>query len=166
MPKHTIGKLVGTHGIKGEIKILPLLDDIDILEEISEITINETTYKLSSYRMHKDLLLLKLQGVDDINQAQLLDGYLSANFEDPIKNNQYYIEELKGLKVIHNDIELGEVSDLSVGMQTLLIIKLDKKFAPKSELLLPFVEEYILEVSIDHSYIKVDIDQEIMDLAS
>jgi 16S rRNA processing protein RimM len=162
-----IAKIIGTHGIKGELKLLPLFDDIDLLTQIDTVWIESKNYSIQSYRYHKNYLLIKLLGFDDINAVDNLSGYIMAEFDDELKEGQYYIEELKGFRVIDkNNHLIGHVDDLSKTTQTLLIIKLDKNFAPKCELLLPFVEEYILEVSMDKSYIKVDINEQIMDLAN
>lgn len=161
-----IAQITGTHGIKGEIKAIPLFDELNLLDSIEEIQIDGVRYPIQSHRFHKNLLLIKLKGVDSINEAELLSGYIEANIEEDLKPNQFYIEDLKGLKVISNQQTIGIVKDISSNGQTLLIIDLEDIFLPKRELLLPFVEEYIHRVSLEDSLIEVEINDEIMDLAS
>lgn len=161
-----IGQIIGTHGIKGELKVLALTDDLQIFESLSEIQIQGQKFTIESYREHKDWILIQVQGINSINEAERLSGYIEADVDEELQAHQFYIEDLKGLEVWDSQRLIGKVQDLISNGQTLLVIDLDEVFLPKRELLLPFVEEYIEEVSIQDSRIRVKLNDDILDLAS
>ncbi len=73
MDKVYIGKVVNTHGIKGEIRILSDFDFKDNAFRVgSNIIIDDTTYKINSYRKHKQFDMIILDGFNDINEVLFL----------------------------------------------------------------------------------------------
>lgn len=157
-----IAKLAGFHGVKGEIKLLPLIDDLDVLEELEEILIGNNRYQISSQRSHKQWILVKLKGYDDLNSVEHLTGYVEANIEDD--ETGYYIADLIGLSVIdETNKAVGKVVNYSSEAQDHIFIKLDASFKAKSDLILPFVEEYILEVKLGE-WLRVKLNEDLLEL--
>ena len=70
------GEIVTTHGVKGEMKVLPWVDSPDILCEFDRVRIGGTEYKVESCRIQKTCNLLKLRGIDTMEAAQAI----AANF--------------------------------------------------------------------------------------
>ncbi|MBE6914606.1 MAG: 16S rRNA processing protein RimM, partial [Ruminococcaceae bacterium] len=68
------GEIVNTHGVRGEIKILPWTDSAEFLRGFKTLYIDEKAYRVVSSRVHKGCLIAALEGVDDINAAMTLKG--------------------------------------------------------------------------------------------
>lgn len=105
------GKIVATHGLRGEVKVLPWCDGPEALVPIKTFYLDggNTPKRAERCRIQKNMVLLKLEGVDTPEAAQALRGrvlWLDRE-EDTLEEGQYYIQDLIGLTV--EDAETGEV---------------------------------------------------------
>ena len=105
------GKIVATHGLRGEVKVLPWCDGPETLVPIKTFYLDggNTPKRAERCRIQKNMVLLKLEGVDTPEAAQALRGrvlWLDRE-EDTLEEGQYYIQDLIGLTV--EDAETGEV---------------------------------------------------------
>lgn len=105
------GKIVSTHGLRGEVKVLPWCDGPEALLPIKTFYLDKgaTPKKAEKCRVQKNMVLLKLEGVDTPEAAQALRGrvlWLDRE-EDTLAEGQYYIQDLIGLTV--EDADTGEV---------------------------------------------------------
>ena len=101
--KLCVGEIVNTHGIRGEIKVVPLVDDVNDLLEYTYYFVGDKKYEVENTRFHKNFVLIKLRDIDDIDIAEKLKGkFLELPREDlkPLPEGSYYICDLVGLKVI------------------------------------------------------------------
>ncbi len=129
-----IGKIVNTHGIKGELRIKSnfLMKD-KVFKKGFALYIGEGYVKevINSYRVHKDYDMVTFEGYDNINQVL---NYLKMNVyvkKDDIKleEDEYILEELVGYEVIENGEKLGKVGDIVYnGSNILLYIEAVKNF--------------------------------------
>ena len=101
-----IGQIVNVHGIKGEVKVYPYTDDIDNLcKKIKKIYFNENLgegYK-ASCRIQKNMLLMKIQGIDTVEKAEDLRDkyiYISEDALDKLEKDSYYVKDLIGCEII------------------------------------------------------------------
>jgi 16S rRNA processing protein RimM len=153
MDKILIGKIVNTHGIKGELKILSETDfkaeryqaKTPLFIEYDEQMIEVYT---KSYRPHQGFDLLTLNGLEDINLVEKFRGCLIYAEDHPIKtlkSNEFQINQLLNMIVIQKGKVVGTVTGIRVYPQGdyLEISCLDKRIC-----LIPFRDEFIL--SIDH----------------
>ncbi len=104
------GKIVATHGLRGEVKVLPWCDGPEALVPIKTFYLDggNTPKRAERCRIQKNMVLLKLEGVDTPEAAQALRGrvlWLDRE-EDTLAEGQYYIQDLIGLSV--EDAETGE----------------------------------------------------------
>lgn len=105
------GKIVATHGLRGEVKVLPWCDGPEALVPIKTFYLDggNTPKRAEQCRIQKNMVLLKLEGVDTPEAAQALRGrvlWLDRE-EDTLEEGQYYIQDLIGLTV--KDADTGEV---------------------------------------------------------
>jgi len=111
-----VGEIVNTHGVKGEIKVIPLVDDVDDLYDYSYYFVDGKKVEMESIRFHKNFALIKLKEINDIDTAKRLQGkFLELPREDlkPLSEGRYYICDLVGLKVIDKKIgELGVINEV------------------------------------------------------
>jgi 16S rRNA processing protein RimM len=145
-------KIVGVFGLRGELKVLSDSSTNLFIKDnylyLGKKETKLTKVKISSSRFHKGMYLVTIDDLFDIN---LVEKYVGCNFYidreelDDLEDNEYYFTDLIGLKVInqHNE-ELGTVIDvLDLPTSAVLEIKLknDKKC------MIPFVKEYIIDVT-------------------
>lgn len=162
-----VGKIAGYHGLKGEMKIYPLVDDNSVFNNFETINIMNQSYKPLSIREHKNFLLITLEGINSLTEAEKLTGYVEADLEEDLNDNEIYIEDLVGINVLDsNGVLVGTVTSFSDAGQKLISVKFDENYSDKKELLLPFVDEYIIDIAKDKSCIKVNITEEILELAT
>lgn len=156
-----IGKIVNTQGIKGEIRVVPTTDDIERFRRLSEINVfkkeNETIYNIESVRMHKKFVLLKLQGIDNMTEAEKLKNTEIRIHKDlaiPCEQDEYYIKDLYGIRVITDEGEdIGTIEDIIVtGANDVYLIKNNT-----SEILIPAIKQCILKVDINENIMTVHL---------
>lgn len=148
------GEIVNTHGIKGEVKILPWCDGPEFLKAFKTLYIDGKTYKVESSRVHKTMLLCKLQGIDDVSVAQTFKGKTVKIDRDsaPIAEGRVFIADLIGLPVYADGEEIGKLTDVLTGpANDVYIVKGEKEY------MIPAVSEFLEDVNVDGGYIKVKL---------
>lgn len=159
-----VGQIVNTHGLKGHLKVVPFTDDINRFKSLKTIFIdfkNELMeYKIQEVKFIKNLVRLKLEGLDNINDAEKFKGcYLKINRKDAKKldENTYFIADLIGLDVY--DLEnhkIGILSDIfPTGSNDVYVVKQEDG----KQVLLPAISKVIKEINIKQGKIVVDISQ-------
>ena len=157
-----IGQIVNTFGIKGMVKIKPFTDDIKRFDKLKDIYIkskkNEKEYEVEEVKYHKNMVLIKFKGIEDINMAETLrNAYLKIKREEARKLPQdtYYIADLLGLSVYTDDGEyLGKVDDIySTKAHDIYVVKNEEG----KQILLPGRKEVIQQVDLDQEKITVHL---------
>ena len=127
-----VGQIVNTFGIKGQVKVKPFTDDITRFEELKTVYIctkNEMKLvEIEDVKYHKEMVLLKLKGIDDMTEAEKYKGlYLKINRKDAKKlpKDTYFIADILGLEVYTDEGELlGKVDDIfSTGANDVYVVK-------------------------------------------
>ncbi|MDD7793772.1 ribosome maturation factor RimM [Clostridium sp. 'White wine YQ'] len=149
-----IGQIVNSHGIKGEVKVFPLTDDVMRFKKLKSILIGDIEYKIESCKFQKDRVILKLEGVEDMNAAlKLKTKYLKVPRKDAVKlpEDTYFIADLIGCNVYDtNDALIGKIYDvIKTGSNDVYWIK-----EPK-EVLIPVLKEIVLDINIEESKIVI-----------
>lgn len=158
-----VGKIVNTHGIRGEIKIWPQTDFPDVrfrkgnrLLACKPESGETVEVEIQSVREQSNLFYLKLKGYDNINDVEKLKGWqLKVSGEDrvPLEEGEYYVRDIVGCAVVTEEGEtLGLIADiLSPGANDVWVVKRPKG----KELLLPVIDEVVLDVDIAGKVVKV-----------
>lgn len=151
------GKIVNTHGIAGEVKILPWADGPEFLLDFDTLYIDGQPVELKGARVHKNCVLAKLAGIDDINQAmKLRDKVVCIDREDvELEEGAFFLADLMGLEV--RDAETGKVLGtihdiLTPPANNVYVIR-----GGEREFLIPAVPEFVLETNIDDGYLLVHL---------
>ena len=141
MNKVYIGKIINTHGIKGEIKILSNFDKKEkVFIKGNKLIIDGKTYVIENYRKHQKYDLVKLKDYDNINFVLELVGkevYVDRN-DILLNKDEYLLVDLINAKVIDDDKTLGEITDIVYGVSC-NYVKVDDKY------LIPLVDEYVIK---------------------
>ncbi len=108
------GQIVSTHGIRGEVKVLPWADGPEFLTLFDQVYLKGREYVLESARVQKTCVLLKLQGVDTVEAAQTLqDTVVQVDREDvELEEGTYFIADLIGLRVLEGEREIGVIREI------------------------------------------------------
>ncbi|MBE6139821.1 MAG: 16S rRNA processing protein RimM [Firmicutes bacterium] len=147
-----IGKIVNTHGLKGEIRIISDFKYKDDVFKINNIVyINNNKYIIKSYRHHKIYDMITLDSINSIEQAENLKGLsIYINRED-YKFDGYLNEDLIGLNVYDNDIYKGKVVDiLKTSINDLIVIDGIKRH------MVPNIPEFVKEVDLENKKIYIE----------
>lgn len=150
-----VGEIVNTHGVRGELKIIPLVDDANDLLDYTYYFIDDKKYDVESVRFHKNFALVKLNGIDDINLAERFKGkFLELSREElkPLPEGRYYICDLMGLKVIDETLgELGTINEVfNTGSNDVYVVNYMNK-----PLCIPDIEGVVKDVDLDNSIMTV-----------
>lgn len=161
-----IGKIVNTQGIKGEVRVVPSTDDITRFELLDSVLIMRRGQlekkEIENVRYHKQFVLLKLKGIDDMTTAE---GYKNCEVQIPAEEalpcgeDEYYIRDLYGMSVYNEEGALiGALSDvLFTGANDVYVIQpVDSE---KKDILLPAIKQCILEVSVEEKKMVVKIPE-------
>ena len=158
-----IGIIVNTHGIKGEIRVMPTTDDPDRFGLLEAIEIffksDKTEYFLESARPHKTLLVLKLKGIDDKNAAeQLIGGEIKVPRSQALslEDDEYYQKDLLDMAVItDNGEDLGYLSQIiETGANDVYVVRPEDG---GKDILIPAVKECILFVNVPEKKMTVHL---------
>ena len=157
-----IGQIVNTFGIKGMVKIKPFTDDINRFDKLKKVYIKnkdgKKEYQIQEVKYHKNMVLMKLEGIDTPEQADLLrQSYLLVNRDDeePLEEGVYYIVDLIGLEVYTDeDVLLGNVDDIfNTGSNDIYVVKDGKG----KQILLPGIPDVIKDVDLEKGKITVHL---------
>ena len=157
-----IGKLIGAHGIRGEIKVFPITDDVRRFNALSDCMLlspNEKllrTIKVTSKRITGETVLISAEGITDRDEAQKLNGlFLAVKREDAaaLPAGRYFISDLIGCQVSDSVRgSLGVLSDvLQTGANDVLVIKR----SGKPDLLVPYLKDVVTSVEIEAKKVSV-----------
>ena len=147
------GQVVNTHGVRGEVRVVPWADSPDFLCRFKTLCLDEKPVAVQSCRVHKGSVIVKFQGVDSIEGAMLLKGktvYI-RRADAKLPEGTFFIADVVGLDVLDEDgKKLGTLKEvLSPSRQNVYVVEGDR------EILIPAVPEFVLETNIEGGYIKV-----------
>ena len=107
MKKAAIGKIVAPHGVRGDLRIMPLTSNWDIFDEVDKLKLSDgRELTLVSARPHKNVMLVRVEEVTSIEQAELLRGQEVHIFRDEmpeLPEGTFYVGDLIGLEVLDED---------------------------------------------------------------
>ncbi len=154
-----IGKIINTHGIKGDLKVYPLTDSLDRFFDLEKVYIGEEkeVALIKEVKVHKGLALLRFKDLENINDVERFkDHYIYVDDLNKVKleKDHYFISDLIDCKVILEDgSEVGNVSDVLQGGANDVYVITNKD---KKEFLIPAVFEFIKKVDIQNKVIVID----------
>lgn len=144
------GQIVTTHGVRGEVKVLPWADGPDFLLDFKRVRIGNAEYKVENCRIQKSCNLLKLQGVDTMETAQALRGKTIVVYRSDAPEGLIFAAELIGMNVIADGSSIGK-------LEYVLDYPGNKVYVVKGqhEYMIPAVKQFILSVDLDKNEMQV-----------
>lgn len=158
-----IGKVVGVHGIKGELKVK---SESDVFERQMEVTPEVSLYRgtkherleIEEIKPYKDIYLIKFKGIEDRSSAEERIGgelFIKKEEQVPLEEGEFYYHQLMGLKVVdESGREIGVVD--SIFEQPASHI-LEVKTLSGKTVLIPFIDQFVKEIDLNSGKIVVSL---------
>lgn len=163
-----IGKIVNTHGLRGEIKVVPWTNTPDVFEDIEYVYVKgdeECKFEISNIKYQKNNIILKLKGINDISEAEKLkNSIITADREQlgELEEGEYYIMDLIGCTVEADDGSVyGLIKDvINTGSSDIYVVQREGM----KDLLIPVIEDVVLGIDTEAKRITVRLMEGLEDL--
>ena len=144
------GEIVTTHGVRGEVKILPWADSPEFLLDFNRVLIGTKEYKMEQCRVHKSCNLVKLSGVDTMGDAQALRGKVIKVYREDAPEGLIFAAELEGISVYCEGVCIGELTQvLDYPGNKVYVVK------GEYEYMIPAVKQFVLSTDLDNNRMEV-----------
>lgn len=165
MEKIKIGKIVNVVGLKGEVKVYNYSDSSQVYEETPEIYVGKNLTKIEKVRMQKNMVVLKLEGVNDRDAAEKLRGnelFITEDDLPELPEGQFYVRDLIGMTVKEEEGNvLGKVTDV-IQNTAQDIFEIERENG--KTILIPKVDQFVLNIDGDSREITVRLIDGLLDL--
>lgn len=163
-----VGVISNTHGVRGEVKVYPTTDDIKRFDYLKEAVIDTgkeyIDVNVTGVKYFKNMVILKFEQFHNMDQVipyKGMDLLVTRENAIPLEEGEHFIVDLVGCKVVTDDGEdFGELVDvLQTGANGVYVVKMNDG----KEVLLPVIDECVLEKDVENKVIKVHIMKGLLD---
>ncbi|WP_313990161.1 ribosome maturation factor RimM [Gemella morbillorum] len=165
-----VGKIVNTHSLKGEVKVISSTDfEEERFKKGSKLLITRGNQLIrevvvQSYRNHKNFLLVKFEGIDSVEEAEKLKNLqikINSDEVGELEENEFYFHQIIGCEVFdENDKNLGEIIDiLTPGANDVWVIKGENG----KEILIPYIEDVVKKIDITSKKVNIEVMEGLID---
>ena len=152
LPFIEAGEIVNTHGVRGEIKMLPWLDSPEDMCGFTRCRIGGKDYAIAACRVQNTCNLLKLEGVDTMEAAQALRGKTVTLYREDMDEDVIFAGDLIGMEVFSQAKRIGELTQvLDYPGNQVYVVKGEREY------MLPAVKEFILSTDLDGNRMEVKL---------
>ena len=146
------GEIVTTHGVRGEVKVLPWIDSAEDLCDFDRCRIDGVEYKIESCRVQKTCNLLKLEGIDTMEAAQSMRGKTVELYREDIDDEVIFAAELIGVEVLCDGVSIGKITEvLDYPGNSVYVVK------GSHEYMIPAVKEFVLSTDMEANVMQVKL---------
>jgi 16S rRNA processing protein RimM len=147
------GKIVNTHGVRGDIKIQPWTSAPDFLLDFDRIFIDGQPIAIHNIRVQKGCVIASLENINDLDSAiRLKNKVIYINRDDAsLADGEHFVQDIIGLAAVDFDTgkEIGTISDIiSLPASDVYVISSER------EILIPAVPEFVREIDIPHGCVR------------
>ena len=166
---YQVGAITQTHGIRGEVKVFPMTDDVSRFKNMKELILDtgkeQIVLEVTSARPQKNLVILKFKGIDNINDVEKYRKkslYVTRENAVKLKKDEYFIADLIGMKVSTDEgEELGTLSDvMQTGANDVYVISM----TDGEEVLVPAIRDCIRDVNVEQGQMCVHLLPGLLDI--
>ncbi len=159
MEQVIVGKIVNTHGIKGELKVKSSTDFVEErFAKGAKLLIayqgQEIEVTVATHRFHKGHVLVTFEGYHDINLVEKYKGCLLYGYKDEslLDEDEYYISDIIGCEVYNDGKLIGRVQDVQLyDHHDILVVQGSQK------IMIPYVDAFVKEEDIENKRIDVHL---------
>ena len=146
------GEMGTTHGVRGEMKVLPWVDSPEVLCEFDRVRIDGREYEIESCRIQNSCNLLKVKGVDTMEAAQAMRGKTVELYREDIDDEVIFAAELIGVEVYSDGISIGKIVEvLDYPGNSVYVVR------GEHEYMIPAVKQFILSTDVDANVMQVKL---------
>ena len=146
------GEIVTTHGVRGEVKVLCWLDDPEMLCDFDRCRIGGKEMVMEQVRVQKTCNLVKLQGVDTMEDAQALRGKTIELYREDIDEDVIFAAELIGMEVQCEGKSIGKIADvLDYPGNKVYVV------SGQHEYMIPAVRQFVLSTDMENDVMQVKL---------
>ena len=146
------GEIVNTHGIRGEFKLLPWVDSPEFMLEFNRVVIGNTCYKVESCRVQKTCNLMKLQGVDTVEDAMALRGSVVKLYREDMDEDIIFAAELIGMQVYTQGQLIGQIAEvLDYPGNKVYVVNGEHSY------MIPAVKQFVLSTDLESNTMQVSL---------
>ena len=146
------GEIVTTHGVRGEMKVLPWADGPDFLLEFDRVRIEGKDYRVESCRVQKSCNLLKLEGIDTMEAAQAMHGKTLQIYREDTDPDIIFAAELIGMAVFCECVQIGSIVNvLDYPGNKVYVVKGEKEY------MIPAVKAFVLSTDMGNNRMEVKL---------
>ncbi|MBN2853674.1 MAG: 16S rRNA processing protein RimM [Clostridia bacterium] len=157
-----IGKIVNVHGIKGEVKIYPYTDHIELFNSLNYLLIDDKKYHISNTRIHQQMVLTSIEGIINREDAMAFINkvvYIHREDGTKLENDSYYFVDLIGCEVFEEEKFLGKITEIiQTGSNDVYVVR-----DGNEEILIPALKKVVLNVDITNKKILVELPEGLID---
>ncbi|MDP4144389.1 MAG: ribosome maturation factor RimM [Bacillota bacterium] len=152
----SVGQIINTHGVKGELKVFPLTDDIKRFRKLKNVMVDGSPMNIVWCKIQNDKVILKIEGIDSMEQAEKYKGkYIAVSREDAVKlpKDSYFVTDLIGCRVIdENNIHIGKVKEvIFTGSNDVYWVKNDDN----KDIMIPALKSVVVSIDINNREIVI-----------
>lgn len=152
LPYIEAGEIVTTHGVRGEVKVLSWLDNPEMLCEFDRCRIDGREYVMDTVRVQKTCNLVKLRGVDTMEDAQKLRGKTMELYREDISDELIFAAELVDVEVFADGASIGRIKEvLDYPGNSVYVVQGEREY------LIPAVKEFILSTDLEKNQMQVKL---------
>ena len=152
LPYIEAGEIVTTHGVRGEVKVLSWLDSPEMLCEFDRCRISGREYVMDSVRVQKTCNLVKLRGVDTMEDAQKLRGKTMELYREDISDELIFASELVNVEVYADGARIGKIKEvLDYPGNSVYVVQGEREYP------IPAVKEFILSTDLERNQMQVKL---------
>ena len=152
LPYIEAGEIVTTHGVRGEVKVLSWLDSPEMLCEFDRCRIEGREYAMDAVRVQKTCNLVKLRGVDTMEDAQKLRGKTMELYREDISDELIFASELVDVEVYADGACIGKIKEvLDYPGNSVYVVQGEREY------LIPAVKEFILSTDLERNQMQVKL---------
>ena len=152
LPYIEAGEIVTTHGVRGEVKVLSWLDSPEMLCEFDRCRIDGREYVMDTVRGQKTCNLVKLRGVDTMEDAQKLRGKTMELYREDISDELIFAAELVDVEVFADGASIGKIKEvLDYPGNSVYVVQGEREY------LIPAVKEFILSTDLEKNQMQVKL---------
>lgn len=152
LPFIEAGEIVTTHGVRGEMKVLTWLDSPEDLCDFDRCRINGQEYVIEQCRVQKTCNLLKVTGIETMEDAQAMRGAVVELYREDIDDEVIFAAELMGMEVFCGEDCIGKIVDvLDYPGNQVYVVK------GKYEYMIPAVKAFVLSTDMEANRMQVNL---------
>mgnify|MGYP004480157003 FL=1 len=152
LPYIEAGEIVTTHGVRGEVKVLSWLDSPEMLCEFDRCRIDGREYIMDTVRVQKTCNLVKLRGVDTMEDAQKLRAKTMELYREDISDELIFAAELVDVEVFADGASIGRIKEvLDYPGNSVYVVQGEREY------LIPAVKEFILSTDLEKNQMRVKL---------